>query len=71
MAPSPSPTGWSTSVPGGPPPRSSATTRPTRSRDPLGRSSRFYRRTAEELAKLTDQIAWFVGAVVPAPADVE
>jgi len=40
-------------------------------RDPLGRSNRFYRRTAEELAKLTDQIAWFVGAVVPAPADVE
>ena len=37
-------------------------------RDPLGRSSRFYRRTADELAKLTDQIAWFVGAVVPAPA---
>ena len=40
-------------------------------RDPLGRSNRFYRRTADELAKLTDQIAWFVGAVVPERADVE
>jgi protein-tyrosine-phosphatase len=40
-------------------------------RDPLGRSSRFYRRTADELAKLVDQVGWFVGAVVPAPADVE
>jgi protein-tyrosine phosphatase len=40
-------------------------------RDPLGRSSRFYRRTADELAKLVEQVAWFVGAVVPAPIDVE
>jgi protein-tyrosine-phosphatase len=40
-------------------------------RDPLGRSSRFYRRTAEELAKLVDQVAWFVGAVVPTPAEAD
>jgi protein-tyrosine-phosphatase len=40
-------------------------------RDPLGRSSRFYRRTADEIAKLVEQVAWFVGAVVPAPADAE
>jgi protein-tyrosine phosphatase len=40
-------------------------------RDPLGRSSRFYRRTADELAALVDQVAWFVGAVVPAPAPAD
>jgi protein-tyrosine phosphatase len=40
-------------------------------RDPLGHSGRFYRRTADELTRLVDQVAWFVGAVVPTPAEAE